>query len=85
VLDSQPRDFPVECLNSCMVLAEIAARAGDAAAVADVVETALRFHALVANDFEVAVNFRLKPWFDQALRDAAAGNLAAVRAYQFAR
>jgi hypothetical protein len=85
LLDIQPRDFPVECLNGCMVLAEIAAREGDARAAARVIEAALRFHALVADDFEVAVNFRIKPWLEQALRDTGAGNLQAVRAYHFAR
>jgi DNA-directed RNA polymerase specialized sigma subunit len=68
-----------------MVLADIAARDGDAAAVVDLLEATRRFHASVGDDFEVAVNFRIKPWIEQALRDAATGNLAAVRAYQFAR
>lgn len=85
VLDVQPLDFPVECLNSCMVLAEMAARDGDAPATARVLQAALRFHARVADDFEVAVNFRIKPWLEQAQRDVLAGNLPAVRAYQFAR
>lgn len=85
VVEQQPLDFPVECLNSNMVLVEIAAREGDAAAVASLLEAALRFHARVASDFEVAVNFRIKPWLAQARRDAGAGNLEAVRAYQFAR
>jgi glycosyltransferase involved in cell wall biosynthesis len=85
VVDARPRDFPVECLNSCMLLAEIAARGGDAAVVAGLLEDALRFHASVADDFEVAVNFRIGPWLTQALRDTAAGNLCAVRAYPFAR
>jgi glycosyltransferase involved in cell wall biosynthesis len=85
VLERQPLDFPVECLNCGMVLAEIAARAGDVRETTAVIEAALRFHERVADDFEVAVNFRIRPWLEQALRDAGAGNLAAVRAYQFAR
>jgi glycosyltransferase involved in cell wall biosynthesis len=85
VVGRQPRDFPVECLNSYLLLADIAARAGDAAGVAGLLDAALRFHSGVADDFEVAVNFRIKPWLDQALHDATSGNLPAVRAYQFAR
>jgi glycosyltransferase involved in cell wall biosynthesis len=85
VADAQPRDFPVECLNSCMLLADIAARDGDATSAARLLEAALRFHAGVGDDFEVAVNFRVRPWLEKALRDVAAGHLDAVRAYPFAR
>ncbi len=85
VTGRQPRDFPVECLNSYMLLADIAARAGDAAAVAGLLDAALRFRAGTADDFEVAVNFRIRHWLDQALHAADAGNLGSVRAYQFAR
>jgi hypothetical protein len=85
VVDALPRDFPVECLNSCMLLADIAARDEDAITAARLLEAAQLFHSGVGGDFEVAVNFRLGPWLEQALRDVAAGNLDAVRAYQFAR
>jgi hypothetical protein len=68
-----------------MLLADIAARDGDAASAARLLEAALRFHAGVGDDFEVAVNFRVRPWLEKALRDVAAGHLDAVRAYPFAR
>ena len=85
VIDAQPRDFPVECLNSYMAMADIEARGGAAHAVVALLDAALRFHTLVREDFEVRVNFRIREWLDQSLQDAAAGNLAAVRAYLFAR
>ncbi len=85
VCSALPRDFPVECLNSHMVLADIEARGGDMDAVVGVLQAARRFHAAMREDFEVRVNRRIGGWLDQALEDAAAGNLAAVRAYLFAR
>jgi hypothetical protein len=80
-----PREFPVECLNSHMVLADIHAQRGDAVATLATLEAGQGFHARVRDDFEVHVNFRMRGWFEQALRDASAGKLAAVRAYLFAR
>ncbi len=85
VCNARPRDFPVECLNSHMVRADIHARQGDATAAIATLQAARDFHAQLREDFEVRVNFRVAVWLDQALRDAAAGNLAAVRAYLFAR
>lgn len=85
VCDAQPADFPVECLNSHMVLADIEARAGDAAAAIATLQSARQFHARHRDDFEVRVNFRIGDWLERALRDAAAGHLAAIRAYPFAR
>jgi glycosyltransferase involved in cell wall biosynthesis len=82
---AQPRDFPVECLNSHMVLADIEARSGDVGAVLATLHSAQQFHAQFRDDFEVRVNFRIEDWLEQALRQAAAGNLRAIRAYPFAR
>jgi glycosyltransferase involved in cell wall biosynthesis len=80
----KPRDFPVECLNSHMVLAEIDARKGDGAAVLRTIQSARDFYRAVQNDFEVKINFRLEIWLDQALVNVIAGNLEAIRAYSFA-
>lgn len=85
VARARPREFPVECLNSFMVLADIAARGGDASATVELLEAARSFHSLVHEDFEVRVNFRAAGWIDQALRDAREGKLPAVRAYAFSR
>lgn len=85
VCAAQPAEFPVECLNSHMVLADIQARAGDAAAVLATLRSARRFHARCRDDFEVRVNFRIGDWLERTLRAAAAGSLEAIRAYPFAR
>ena len=81
----KPRDFPVECLNSHMVLAEIAARNGDGEAARKAILSAQEFYRTVQNDFEVKVNFRLEGWLEKALVDAESENLDAIRAYPFAR
>jgi glycosyltransferase involved in cell wall biosynthesis len=78
-----PRDFPVECLNSHMVLAEIEAGLGNAARVAALLASAQSFLAAVSDDFELAVNFRLPQWFTQAAAALAADDLGAIRAYEF--
>src|SRR5947209_9030196 len=77
------RRFPVESLNSAMVLAELQARAGDRAGVAKQLREAHAFLARVAHDFEVVVNTRLRPWLDAALAHEARGDLHAIRAYRF--
>jgi len=82
--ESHSLDFPVECLNSWMVLAEIHARRGETDSLERVLDQAVRFYQGVADDFEVQVNFRLRPWLDQALRDCRRGRFEAIRAYRFA-
>jgi glycosyltransferase involved in cell wall biosynthesis len=76
--------FPVECLNSRMVLAEIQARQRDANALCDNLDAAWNFYQKVAGDFEVAINFRLGPWLQRALYDCQRGRLDDIRAYRFA-
>jgi len=80
---SRAGDFPVECLNSHAVLAELHAARGERAAAAAVLESALEFYAACAADFEVRVNFRLKPWLEAALAACRAGVLDAVRTYDY--
>lgn len=60
-------DFPVEALNSAMILAVIHAHGGDMKGAQDVLSRALRFHDRVESDFEVRVNTRMRPWLSQAL------------------
>jgi hypothetical protein len=81
---SRSRDFPVECLNSHVVLAELYARSGEARAVARIVHSALELHDELAGDFEVRINFRLRPWLVQAGAACAEGALQRIRAYEFA-
>ena len=67
-----------------MVLACLHAGRGDAPAVATVLEAALAFHEACAGDFEVQVNFRLKPWLVSALAACRDGMLERIRPYDFA-
>lgn len=76
--------FPVECLNSHIVLASMHAERGDAHAAADISNSALGFYGTVADDFEVKVNFRLKPWLDSALAACSEGRPGGARTYDFA-
>lgn len=76
--------FPVECLNSHMLLAHIDASRGDARSTAEVLDLALSFYEQTEDDFEVRVNFRLKAWLDAARQDCREGALDRVRVYPFA-
>lgn len=82
--DACSRGFPVECLNSAMVLAELLARQGEAGAVERTLARAREFHRSVADDFEVRINWRLRPWLDDALAACRSGRLDSIRAYRFA-
>jgi glycosyltransferase involved in cell wall biosynthesis len=76
--------FPVECLNSMVVTADILARRGEIGALVGTLEEAVRFHRRVRDDFEVRVNFRLGPWLERALADARGHRSEAISAYEFA-
>ena len=76
--------FPVESLNSAMVLADIHARRGDRPALQQTLDGAADFFASVRDDFEVAVNTRLGPWLADAQKQLRLGHLDAIRAYRFA-
>ncbi len=81
--EAESRDFPVECLNSMMVLAHIYAAADEAKALEKVLSAALKFYQIVEDDFEVKVNFGMKPWLDEAMANCQAGNLGAIVIYPF--
>lgn len=81
--DSNSRLFPVECLNSRMVLAEIQARCGQREALRKTLEAAWAFYREVDGDFEVKINFRMEPWLRQAMEDCRQDRLEAIRAYCF--
>ena len=76
--------FPVECLNSHMLLAHLHASRGDARSTTDVLDRALSFYEQTKDDFEVRVNFRLKPWLDSARQSCCEGELDRIRIYPFA-
>ena len=77
--------FPVECLNSHMVMAEIHARLGHERELSQILERALAFYRDVSDDFEVQINRRLLPWFHGAREHCRRGKLTEIRAYRFAR
>ncbi len=81
---SRSEQFPVECLNAAMALTGQLAQVGEGETARDTASQALAFHEKVAGDFEVAVNFRLKPWFERALSHIESGNLDHVVPYDFA-
>lgn len=80
---SRSRVFPVECLNSGMLLAELDARRGDAASLKHTLAVLRELFDERAEDFEVKVNFRLGPWIARAVALAAEGRLDGIRAYPF--
>jgi len=84
VIAARPRNFPVECLNSHLVLARMHAVRGDTGAMRDVVRSAREFYGEMADDFEVRVNFRLKPWLDRALAACRDGRPDLIQIYNFA-
>ena len=81
--ESHSELFPVECLNAKIVLAEIHAASGREPELGRVLASALLFHGRVADDFEVKINFRLRPWIDNALDLLRLGSLGEIRAYKF--
>ena len=81
----QPPLFPVETLNAWMVLIEMECRAGRTREALTACNEALAFHDARADDFEVRVNFRLRPWLQSTQGLLRAGRPDAVRAYRFAR
>lgn len=79
----RPPQFPVESLNASKILLAQAAARGDAPAVLSLADEALEYHRSVADDFEVAVNFRLRPWFEAATLATRAGDIAGIVPYRF--
>jgi hypothetical protein len=75
--------FPVESLNAAMLLAAIAVRRGDEGGALAVLAAARSFHDLVRDDFEVAVNFRLRPWLDAAEAAIREGHSGRIEPYAF--
>jgi hypothetical protein len=76
--------FPVECLNSAMVLSELFARQQDERALERVLARACAFFDEASEDFEVRINFRLGPWLEAAWENLRHGRMDRIRAYRFA-
>ena len=76
--------FPVECLNSSMVLAEVYARQDRLEALIDLLAQAWEFYTAVFDDFEVCINFKLADWLAQSLEDCRQERLDKIIAPRFA-
>lgn len=83
VHEARPSLFPVESLNASMVLAAVMALRKDQVVTEYILDDALTYHESVADDFEVAVNFRLEPWLRQAKEFASQGELQSIKPYRF--
>ena len=81
--DGRSVRFPVESLNAAMLLAAIAARRNDAHEAGRILGEALVFHESVRNDFEVAVNFRLRPWLEASAGAIRDGHPERIAPYAF--
>lgn len=80
---SQSHQFPVECLNSQMVLIELYAQQGQPHQARHLLRQARQFYNQVADDFEVKVNFRLGSWLEKAWQQLQVGTLSSIKTYQF--
>lgn len=76
--------FPVERLNSAMVLTEIHGYSGRIETAHAIAAAAHAEWQELAEDFEVRINQRLGPWFAAAQAALTAGDTP-LRAYRFAR
>ena len=65
--------FPVECLNSHLLLADIHFDGGEKDKALRTVESALGFYHEVIDDFEVKVNSRMLPTLEQMKKDITSG------------
>ncbi|MBL8907234.1 MAG: glycosyltransferase family 2 protein [Rhizobiales bacterium] len=83
LIESRSRFFPVEGLNARMVAIDALLRLGRADEARKTLDEALSFFAEVCDDFEVAINFRIRPWLLEAGSRLAAGDLDGIRAYRF--
>jgi glycosyltransferase involved in cell wall biosynthesis len=75
--------FPVECLNSKMIMATIYAGRGERVKAEKIIYDALDFYKQSEQDFEVRFNTRMKPWFETALSQCENDRLAQISAYEF--
>jgi len=76
-------NFPVECLNSRMVLADIYAKQNKRERLEFILIGAMKFYEQVADDFEVKVNFRMRQWIEDALKFCHENSLEKITIYNF--
>ena len=81
---SRSRTFPVECLNSTMVLAAIYTRTGRESQAEGLLSHGLEFYDSVRDDFEVAINRDLEAWLNTALQQCRGGDAHRITPPRFA-
>jgi glycosyltransferase involved in cell wall biosynthesis len=84
VVTSASPFFPVEVLNSHMVLCEILAASGRTDEAGSILGSMQQRFEATRDDFEVRVNFRLEAWIGSARLLLDTGRAAQIRAYRFA-
>lgn len=75
--------FPVERLNSLMVLSDIYAQTNRPKDLEEVLYFAKQLWISVRDDFEVKINIKLGVWIDKAQDALIKGDLGMIRAYRF--
>lgn len=83
--ESRSLRFPVECLNSAMVLVELLAGRGQTGEVERTLDGARSFYETVKSDFEVSINFRMAGWLETAAVAVRSGQPETIHAYRFVR
>ena len=84
VITTKSKRFPVETMNTYMVLSEIAQREGEYIKGFDYIQEWLDFYKSVADDFEIKINFRLYNRFISARDSLLKNNKTKIKAYEFA-
>ena len=77
--------FPVEQLNSAMVLIEIYIKRQEIEKASAVIEKALRLFYMYEHDFEVKINKKILPWLNDAKSKITQKFYNQISAYRFAK
>ncbi|HMT26769.1 MAG TPA: glycosyltransferase [Candidatus Absconditabacterales bacterium] len=84
VINHKNTRFPVETLNSFMILASILQNEGANLASYQLIFEGLEFYRIVKNDFEVKINFRLYSRFKNTHNELINNHKAKIIPYEFA-
>ncbi len=84
VVMTKSKRFPVETMNTYMVLSEIAQGEGEYIKGFDYIQEWLDFYESVSNDFEININFRLYDRFKSARDSLLKDPSTKIKAYEFA-
>lgn len=84
VISIKSKRFPVETMNTYMVLSEIAQSEGEFIKGFNYIQDWLDFYESVSDDFEVKINFRLYDWFISMRNNLLKDPTTKIKAYEFA-